>query len=67
MVHIRQSRPDSGIDIQVKVVKILHVVPSLAIAKIDATANDLPKALSVSGFPTLMLFQVPTVDNTVRT
>jgi len=27
------------------------------IAKVDATANDLPKALNVKGFPTLMLFK----------
>lgn len=30
----------------------------VTIAKIDATANDIPKALGVTGFPTLMLFQV---------
>lgn len=29
----------------------------VVIAKIDATENDLPKALKVEGFPTLMLFK----------
>ena len=29
----------------------------LVIAKVDATANDLPKSLGVQGFPTLMLFK----------
>ena len=29
----------------------------VVIAKIDATSNDLPKAINVRGFPTLMLFR----------
>eukprot|EP00284_Hemiselmis_tepida_P015194 CAMPEP_0174931732 /NCGR_PEP_ID=MMETSP1355-20121228/34703_1 /TAXON_ID=464990 /ORGANISM="Hemiselmis tepida, Strain CCMP443" /LENGTH=555 /DNA_ID=CAMNT_0016178111 /DNA_START=15 /DNA_END=1682 /DNA_ORIENTATION=- len=30
---------------------------NVVIAKVDATANDLPKSLGISGFPTLLLFK----------
>jgi len=34
-----------------------EAVPNLIIAKIDATANSLPDTVSISGFPTLILFK----------
>merc|ERR1711966_251639 len=30
---------------------------TVTIAKVDATANDLPKSLGIKGFPTLLLFK----------
>ncbi|KYR00125.1 protein disulfide isomerase [Tieghemostelium lacteum] len=35
----------------------LKSVPSVVIAKVDATANDVPKELNIKGFPTLLLFK----------
>jgi len=34
-----------------------EAIPNLIIAKVDATANSLPDSVSISGFPTLILFK----------
>jgi hypothetical protein len=41
MAHIRQSRPDSGLGFQVKVLKIFQVVPS-SLGSAKSTSPDTP-------------------------
>jgi protein disulfide-isomerase A1 len=37
--------------------KLATELPNVVVAKIDATANSIPDEISVSGFPTLILFE----------
>eukprot|EP01133_Synstelium_polycarpum_P012197 gene12197-14274_t len=39
--------------------------PSVVIAKVDATANDVPAKLNIQGFPTILLFKAGDKDNHV--
>lgn len=41
-------------------------VPSVIVAKIDATANDVPPKLNIRGFPTIILFPADKKDTPVE-
>jgi protein disulfide-isomerase A1 len=41
-------------------------VPSVVVAKIDATANDVPPKLNIRGFPTILLFKADQKDTPVE-
>jgi protein disulfide-isomerase A1 len=46
--------------------KRLSSVPTVVIAKVDATANDLPPHLNIRGFPTLLMFPANAKDEPVE-
>lgn len=41
-------------------------VPSVVVAKVDATANDVPPKLNIRGFPTILLFLADQKDTPVE-
>ena len=62
MARIRQSSPDSGLDLQVKVVKTLQAVPSL----LESGAREvIPGAICFFSFFSLLLSSLELSDTTV--